>query len=71
MSALEPIKDKVTLFRTIDDYRRLEQVVSSAKSLVIIGGGFLGSELACALGRKGVEAVVRSGGGGGSECGWV
>ena len=54
MPALEPVKDKVTLFRTIDDYRRLDEVVNNAKSLVIIGGGFLGSELACALGRKGI-----------------
>ncbi|KAF0292040.1 Apoptosis-inducing factor 1, mitochondrial [Amphibalanus amphitrite] len=55
MPALEPVKDKVTLFRTIDDYRRLDEVVNNAKSLVIIGGGFLGSELACALGRKGKQ----------------
>ena len=38
----------------IDDFKKLHSKVSSAKATVaIIGGGFLGSELACALARKG------------------
>lgn len=37
----------------IDDFRSLEKISREVKSITIIGGGFLGSELACALGRKG------------------
>ncbi|XP_037070925.1 apoptosis-inducing factor 1, mitochondrial-like [Pollicipes pollicipes] len=55
LPALEAVRDKVTLFRTIDDYRSLEETMRKAKSVVIVGGGFLGSELACALGRKGKQ----------------
>lgn len=37
----------------IEDFRTLEKISREVKSITIIGGGFLGSELACALGRKG------------------
>ena len=37
----------------IEDFRTLEKSSREVKSITIIGGGFLGSELACALGRKG------------------
>jgi len=50
--ASEDIKDKVTLFRGIFDFEELEDAIKSGlKSIAIIGGGFLGSELACALAR--------------------
>merc|ERR1712071_138292 len=48
----EELNKHVTLFRNIDDYRRLDAVARQAKSITIVGGGFLGSELACALGRR-------------------
>jgi len=50
------IKDKVTLFRKIEDFRNLEAVAREAKSITIFGGGFLGSELACALGHRGKKS---------------
>ena len=34
------------------DRRKLDQVTDSKKSVIIIGGGFLGSELASCLGKK-------------------
>lgn len=49
----DELKSKVTLFRTVADYRKLDRLVRSLDSVAIIGGGFLGSELACALGSKG------------------
>ncbi|XP_059483923.1 apoptosis-inducing factor 1, mitochondrial [Neocloeon triangulifer] len=50
--ASDEVKDKVTLFRGIADFQELDAVASTAKSIVVIGGGFLGSELVCALGKK-------------------
>ena len=32
--------------------RRLDSATDKAKSVLVIGGGFLGSEIACALGKK-------------------
>lgn len=52
-NASDDVKEHVTLFRNIDDFRRLEAVSRKVQSITIVGGGFLGSELACALGRKG------------------
>ncbi|KAF2355994.1 Mitochondrial apoptosis-inducing factor C-terminal domain [Trinorchestia longiramus] len=46
------VVEKTTLFRGVADYRRLEKVVSQGKHVTIVGGGFLGSELACAIGHK-------------------
>lgn len=55
----EEVLKHTTLFRGVADYRRLEKVVSNGKHVTIIGGGFLGSELACAIGHKGgFDAII-------------
>ncbi|XP_066415371.1 apoptosis-inducing factor 1, mitochondrial isoform X1 [Molothrus aeneus] len=46
------VQKRLTLFRKIEDFQRLEKISREVKSITIIGGGFLGSELACALGRR-------------------
>ncbi|XP_063859566.1 apoptosis-inducing factor 1, mitochondrial-like [Scylla paramamosain] len=48
----DDVLKNVTLFRTIADYQRLNEVAQQGKHITIIGGGFLGSEIACALGHK-------------------
>ncbi|XP_032886264.1 apoptosis-inducing factor 1, mitochondrial isoform X5 [Amblyraja radiata] len=48
----EEVQKRTTLFRKIEDFKSLETISRNVKSIVIIGGGFLGSELACALGRR-------------------
>nr|CAD7411149.1 unnamed protein product [Timema poppensis] len=46
-------KEKVMTYRGIGDFEHLEDLISNGiKSVVIVGGNFLGSELACALARK-------------------
>uniref|UniRef100_A0A2P2HWW7 Apoptosis-inducing factor 1, mitochondrial-like n=1 Tax=Hirondellea gigas TaxID=1518452 RepID=A0A2P2HWW7_9CRUS len=50
--AEESVRSNTTLFRGIKSYQRLEKVVSQGKHITIVGGGFLGSELACAIGHK-------------------
>lgn len=47
------VKDRVTMFKTIEDYGVLKRYVDQSKSIAIVGGGFLGSELACALAKYG------------------
>ncbi|XP_034082521.1 apoptosis-inducing factor 1, mitochondrial isoform X13 [Gymnodraco acuticeps] len=51
----EEVMQKTTLFRKIEDFKELDKVSRNVKSITIIGGGFLGSELACALGRRSSE----------------
>ncbi|XP_061818097.1 apoptosis-inducing factor 1, mitochondrial isoform X4 [Nerophis lumbriciformis] len=48
----EEVLNKTTLFRKIEDFRSLDKVSRNIKSIAVIGGGFLGSELSCALGRR-------------------
>ncbi|XP_060531083.1 apoptosis-inducing factor 1, mitochondrial [Cylas formicarius] len=48
----ENLKDRVKLFRNIHDFQDAHEAFEKAKSIAIVGGGFLGSELACAFGRK-------------------
>lgn len=43
----------VMYFRTLDDYRRLRDVAQTASRIVVIGGGFIGSEIAAALAMNG------------------
>ena len=49
----EDLKKHVTLFRKIEDFQKLDSITNEIKSITIFGGGFLGSELACALGNRG------------------
>ena len=37
----------------IVDFKDLDDAIKEAKSVAVVGGGFLGSELACALGHRG------------------
>lgn len=51
-NASPEIQNRLILFRTLDDFKRLDELFSKSKSITIIGGGLLGSELACALADK-------------------
>ncbi|XP_076181494.1 apoptosis inducing factor isoform X2 [Ptiloglossa arizonensis] len=53
-SITDDLKDKIITFRTKEDFLDLEDSVHNPKfkNIVIIGGGFLGSELACSLARN-------------------
>ena len=46
------VKERMSLFRGVNDFKELDEVSRRVKSIVIIGGGFLGSELACGLARR-------------------
>lgn len=54
-AAEKEVQDRTILFRNTSDFTRLHEAVEKSKSVAIIGGGFLGSELACALGFKGLK----------------
>jgi len=48
--------DRVIYLRTLRDYRRLRG--SPGKSVVVVGGGFVGSEIAAALAANGKEVTM-------------
>jgi NADPH-dependent 2,4-dienoyl-CoA reductase/sulfur reductase-like enzyme len=50
--------DRVTYFRTLEDYRRLRAAADTGASVVVVGGGFIGSEIAAALAMNGLEPVL-------------
>jgi NADPH-dependent 2,4-dienoyl-CoA reductase/sulfur reductase-like enzyme len=45
--------DEVIYFRTLDDYRHLRALADEGAGFVVIGGGFIGSEIAAALALSG------------------
>jgi NADPH-dependent 2,4-dienoyl-CoA reductase/sulfur reductase-like enzyme len=45
--------DDVIYFRTLGDYRRLRALAESSARFLVIGGGFIGSEIAAALAMNG------------------
>ncbi|RWS30165.1 apoptosis-inducing factor 1-like isoform X2 [Leptotrombidium deliense] len=51
-NASDEVQRRVILFRNADDFQRLAEVTKKSKSIAVVGGGFLGSELACALARR-------------------
>jgi len=52
IKAVKEMDDKTTLFRSADDFIKLNKLTDEVKSITIVGGGFMGSELACALAHK-------------------
>jgi NADPH-dependent 2,4-dienoyl-CoA reductase/sulfur reductase-like enzyme len=50
--------DEVIYFRTLDDYRQLREAAAEGRRAVVIGGGFIGSELAAALTMNGANVTM-------------
>ncbi len=51
-------EDEIIYFRTLSDYRRLRALTETGRRFAVIGGGFIGSELAAALALNGKEVVM-------------
>ena len=50
--------DDVIYFRTLDDYRRLRALADEDARFLVIGGGFIGSEIAAALAMNGRSVTM-------------
>lgn len=50
--------DDVIYYRTLDDYQRLRDLTEQGQRFAVIGGGFIGSEIAAALAMNGKEVVM-------------
>jgi 3-phenylpropionate/trans-cinnamate dioxygenase ferredoxin reductase subunit len=50
--------DEVVYFRTFADYERLRALASPGRRIAVIGGGFIGSEVAAALALVGAAPVM-------------
>jgi NADPH-dependent 2,4-dienoyl-CoA reductase/sulfur reductase-like enzyme len=55
---LDSGSDRILYFRTLDDYRRLRDMAGQGRRFAVIGGGFIGSEIAAALAMNGVQVVI-------------
>jgi len=51
-------KDKVYTIKTVEDGRRLEEEAEKAKSVVVIGGSFIGIEMGYALAKRGLQVTI-------------
>jgi 3-phenylpropionate/trans-cinnamate dioxygenase ferredoxin reductase component len=50
--------DEVIYFRTVDDYHELRTLADQGADVVVIGGGFIGSEIAAALALSGCSVKM-------------
>jgi 3-phenylpropionate/trans-cinnamate dioxygenase ferredoxin reductase component len=50
--------DHIIYFRTLEDYRKLRALAEQGRRFAVIGGGFIGSEIAAALAMNGKEVVM-------------
>ncbi|HYP68666.1 MAG TPA: FAD-dependent oxidoreductase [Thiobacillaceae bacterium] len=52
------VDDGVVYFRTLDDYQRLRALADRKAEFIVIGGGFIGSEIAAALAMNGCKVAL-------------
>jgi NADPH-dependent 2,4-dienoyl-CoA reductase/sulfur reductase-like enzyme len=50
--------EQIIYFRTLDDYQRLRTLTTTGQHFAVIGGGFIGSEVAAALAMNGKNVVM-------------
>ena len=50
--------DDLMYYRTLDDYQRLRALTERGQRFAVIGGGFIGSEIAAALALNGKDVVM-------------
>ena len=50
--------ENVCYYRTLDDYQRSRQAATAGASILLIGGGFIGSEMAASLQRNQVQVTM-------------
>jgi len=48
----------VIYYRTLDDYRRLREIAGDGVRAAVVGGGFIGSEIAAALAMNGCAVTI-------------
>lgn len=50
--------DAIIYYRTLDDYRRLRRIADAGGSIIVVGGGFIGSEVAASLAQNGLKPIM-------------
>lgn len=50
--------EEIIYFRTLADYRRLRELAETSNRFAVIGGGFIGSEIAAALAMNGKDVTM-------------
>ncbi len=50
--------DGILYFRTVDDYRKLRELCERGSDFIVIGGGFIGSEIAAALASNNKQVTM-------------
>jgi NADPH-dependent 2,4-dienoyl-CoA reductase/sulfur reductase-like enzyme len=50
--------DRIIYYRTVDDYERLRALTTTGRRFAVVGGGFIGSEVAAALAMNGKDVVM-------------
>ncbi|HEY3251051.1 MAG TPA: FAD/NAD(P)-binding oxidoreductase, partial [Ignavibacteria bacterium] len=50
--------ENIIYYRTFDDYKKLRELAETAEKFAVVGGGFIGSEIAAALAMNGKKVTM-------------
>lgn len=53
-----PASDRILYYRTVEDYRRLRALARPGSRAVVVGGGYIGAEIAAALAQNSVDVTL-------------
>jgi len=53
-----PHDERIAMLRTLDDLRKLEGLMGSARRIAVVGGGFIGCEVAASARRRAIDVTL-------------
>lgn len=53
-----PESDRVLAYRTLDDFKQIQELLEDAKDVIVVGGGFIGSEISASISEEGANVTL-------------
>lgn len=53
-----PESERVLTYRTLDDYKHVQELLKDTKDAIVVGGGFIGAEISASMSEEGANVTM-------------